>query len=149
MKNLRVSAAANISHAVQDPNMNVRSLLLFIPLFLVLPGCTTSMVVDDWEGLPRNTPIEIHTVDGKECSLDNWRITTDSNIVGIGKTDSSTWRTFVIPRNSVVSVSANKQGSAETLEKTVIVVGSVAGIAAVLWVIDILEHIPSVHAAIF
>ena len=149
MKNLRVSAAAIISHVIQAPNTNVRSLLLLIPLFVVLPGCTTSMVVDDWQGLPHNTPIEIHTVDGKECCLDNWRITTDSNIVGIGRTDSSTWRTFVIPRSSIVSVSASNQGSTETLEKTVIVAGSVAGIAAVLWVVDILEHIPSVRAAIF
>ena len=117
---------------------------LFILLLCAFPGCTTSMIVENWQTLPRNSAIEIHTSDGKVYRLDNWRINDDSSIVGIGKADSSKWTTFSIPKNSVVAVYVNNPRSAETLETAATVIGSVAGIAAVFWIVNILGHTPGI-----
>ena len=69
----------------------------------------------------------------------NCRIDNDSSIVSIGKTDSSKWMTFSIPKNSVIAVYKDNPRSAETLETTAIVVSS-----AVLWIANILAHTPGI-----
>ena len=119
--------------------MRVFEFLLII-FFLCVTGCASSTAVKDWKTLPPNSPIEVHTNDGKAYEFQNWQIDKDSDIVGMANTGPNSWRSFTIPIQSVVTVTPRDSQTTQAIGTTVIVIGSVAIVATVLWLYYNLPH---------
>ena len=127
-----------------DRSMSRQALRFTIALsYLAAEGCASSMMVDGWQTLPGNTPIEIHLTDGSTRSCEIWRITEDSTIVGLAKTDSGEWRNISLPQKSIKGVVVRDAESQTWVGNATVVAGCAVGIAAVVGVIVVLTHIPS------
>ena len=98
------------------------------------------MAVKDWKALPPDSPIEVHTKDGKAYEFQNWQIDKDSNLVGMANTGLNSWRSFTLPIQSVVTVTPRDSQTTQAIGTTVIVVGSAAIVATVLWLYYNLPH---------
>ena len=112
---------------------------------LAAAGCASSIAVDNWQSLPHNTPIEVHLTDGSTRRCEIWRMTEDSSIVGLVKTDSGQWRNVSVPQRAIRKVALTGTESHEWVADVTVVTGCVAGAAAVAAVIVVLAHIPAIE----
>jgi len=118
--------------------------LILFTFMLLSCGCTSQSIVQDLRNVPTNSPIEVHTKDGKTYEFAKWTIDKDSSIVGTFKSDSCTWTTTTIQGNSIAAVQVNESQAAARMETITTVAGSLMIAAAVILVIDVLVHLPGI-----
>ena len=115
-----------------------------LPLGIVLVsvfGCGRLILVNDWEKVPANSMIEVHTHGGYVYEFDNWKVNKDGSILGMRNSGYNRWTSVIIQSDSIAAVYMQDTRAARAMETSVTVAGSVAIAATVVGIVYVIVHL--------